>query len=239
MNKPKIKKHDYLFLPLIKLLPMSVTPNDISWLRIILALPFMVLIFTHNFKVAGILYLCIGIMDALDGSMARLRNQETKFGKIFDPTADKIDNIIGFFAFLEFVVSQVYTGLILVLTTIELGLFCTAAFKYLVKDIEPHLRPDHWVFDWIDHQTFQSIEIKNTGANNWGKAKMVSEVITLFFLLFFNPETSFRIHERFGFLPEKLTLLHLSFPMLIICIFLAIMSLKGHLQTIKFNGNGN
>ena len=235
----KVKKHDYLFLPLIRVLPMSVTPNHISWLRIILALPLIVLMKQHFFKAAGVLYLSIGIMDALDGSMARLRNQETKLGKILDPTADKIDNILGFFGFLFIIASSVYIGLILWLTTIELGLFCTASFKYLVKDIEPHLRPDHWIFDWIDHQTFLSIEIKNTGANKWGKAKMVAEVIVLSCLLFFNPETSFKIHEKYGFLPEKLTLLHLSYPLLIACIILALLSLRGHLQVIKINSNGD
>ncbi len=238
-SRPKIKKHDYLFWPIVMILPKSVTPNHVSGLRIILVLPLILLIIMHFFKPAGIFYLFISILDALDGSMARLRNQETKLGKIIDPTADKIVNSAAFITlpFCISIVTALYVGAIGTLITVEFALFCVAAFKYVVRDIAPHLPHNHWLFAWLEPELISSIEIKSTGANKWGKTKMVTEVVVLFCLLFFNPETSFKIHEKYGFLPDHLTLLHLSFPLLIACIVFALLSLKGHLQVIKINSN--
>ena len=237
---PKIKKHDYLFLPIIKILPKSVTPNHVSGLRIVLTLPLILLILSHFFKPAGILYLFISILDALDGSMARLNNQETKLGKILDPTADKIVNCLTVIALIYCLpmVPPPFYWAILALIAVEFALFCVATFKYVVRDFAPHLPPNHWLFAWVDPEMISAIEIKNTGANKWGKTKMVIEVIVISCLLIFNPQTSFQLHEKYTFLPEQLTLLHLSFPLLIACIFFAILSLIGHLQVIKSNGNG-
>lgn len=218
---------------------MSFTPNHVSGLRFVLTLPLILLMWQHFYKPAGLLFLLAAILDALDGSMARLRNQETKFGAILDPTADKVVNFSVFLGFLFYINSSIYQGLITTLISIDFCLFCVALFKYLIKDIYPHLVPDHWLHSWIDQQTVKSIEIKKTGANNWGKAKMVAQVVVIACLLIFNPETSFRIHEKYIFLPDKLTLLHFSFPLLIVCIALGLLSLKGHLQAIKFNSNEN
>jgi len=231
----KVKRHDYLFLPIIKILPRFITPNHISGLRGILVLPLIVLMWLHFYKLSGALYLFAALLDALDGSLARLRNQETKLGAILDPTADKFVNFSVFLGFLFYVDSSVYKGLIIPIIAADTMLFCVAFCKYLIKDICPHLPPDHWFFSWIDIQTIKSIEISRTGANIWGKIKMVSQVIVLSFLLIFDPETSIWVHEKYIFLPDKLTLLHASFPLLIICIFLGLMSLIGHLKVIKFN----
>lgn len=234
---PKIKKHDYLFLPIIKLLPKTFTPNHVSGLRLVLTLPLILLMWQHFYKPAGALFLIAAILDALDGSMARLRNQETKFGAILDPTADKLVNFSVWLGFLFYIDSSIYQGLITTIISIDLSLFCVAMFKYFIKDIYPHLTPDHWLHTWIDEQTVAPIKIGKTGANNWGKAKMVAQVVVIACLLIFDPETSFRIHEKYLFLSDKLTLLHLSFPLLIACIILGLLSLRGHLQAIKFNSN--
>ena len=223
-TKPKVKAHDYLFLPIIEILPYSVKPNHISALRFCLTLPLILLMWQHFYKIAGTLFLIAALLDALDGSLARLRDQETKLGAFLDPTADKAVNFAVFLGFLFYVSADYYFYCIIPIIIIDLTLFQVALLKYLIKDILPK---SHWLC--------QNLIVIQTGANNWGKAKMVTQVIVLSFLLLFDPETSFALHEKYIFLPPKLTLLHLSFPLLIACICLGMMSLKGHLKIISFN----
>jgi len=225
-TKPRVKAHDYLFLPIIEILPHSVKPNHISALRFCLTLPLILLMWQHFYKIAGALFLIAALLDAIDGSLARLRDQETKLGAFLDPTADKAVNFAVFLGFLFYVSADYYLYCIIPIIIIDLTLFQVALFKYLVKEILPK---NHWLC--------QNLIITQTGANNWGKAKMVTQVIVLSFLLLFDPETSFAIHEKYVFLPNKLTLLHISFPLLIACIILGTNSLIGHLRVIKFNGS--
>jgi phosphatidylglycerophosphate synthase len=83
-------------------------------------------------------------------------------------------------------------------------------------------------------EIIHEVEVSRTGANKWGKIKMVLQVIVISALLLFDPQTSIWIHGKYAFLPDKLTLLHLSFPLLIVCIILGVLSLYGHFQAIQF-----
>lgn len=223
-DKPRIKIHDRLFLPIIWILPHSVKPNHISGLRFGLTLPLILLMWLHFYKTAGLLFLFAAILDALDGSLARVRDQETKLGAFLDPTADKAVNFAVFLGFLFYINSDYYIYSIISIIIIDLTLFQIALLKYLIKDILPKT---HWLC--------QNISVQKMGANNWGKAKMVTQVIVLSFLLIFDPETSFSLHEKYAHLPDKLTLLHISYPLLVTCVILGIQSLIGHLKVLKFN----
>lgn len=67
-----------------------VIPNLLTLVRIILIVPFSLEMLDENYgKSLKILFLS-GLTDVFDGFFARLLKQETKFGKIFDPIADKI-----------------------------------------------------------------------------------------------------------------------------------------------------
>ena len=82
-------------------------PNKITILRMILVIPFILIlsfaitsvnqisyksfnISTLLFIVAAIIFIIAMITDYLDGYLARKNNQVTTFGKLFDPLADKI-----------------------------------------------------------------------------------------------------------------------------------------------------
>ncbi|MBI2037666.1 MAG: CDP-alcohol phosphatidyltransferase family protein [Candidatus Magasanikbacteria bacterium] len=76
-----------VFLPVF---PHWVLPNHLTALRLFLT-PFVIWLFwKEQYLVGGILFLLTSFTDALDGAMARTRNQVTGFGKLFDPLADKI-----------------------------------------------------------------------------------------------------------------------------------------------------
>lgn len=223
-NKPKIKRHDCLFRFIVDILPDYVKPNHLSALRIVLATPFFLLVIMHLYLPAGFLYIFASSLDALDGSMARIRNQETKFGAFLDAFADKVMNFAGFLGLLFNIDDQYYFYLVVPILGIDIILFQVALLKYLINDVLP-------THNWLR----QNIIIMKIGANNWGKAKMVTQVIILSCLLLFNPNTSFALHEKYPLLPQKFNLISLSLPFLVICVILGLLSLIGHLKVIKFN----
>ena len=68
-------------------------PNLLTILRILLTPFFVYFLLTnglHSKLIATIIFTLASISDALDGKIARRYGVETKFGKFFDPLADKI-----------------------------------------------------------------------------------------------------------------------------------------------------
>ncbi len=87
----KLFPHDhvmrYTILPLI---PRVVTPNMVTIFRMFCT-PFVLwLLYMENYEWGVPLFLFVALTDAIDGSMARLRNQITDWGTFFDPVADKV-----------------------------------------------------------------------------------------------------------------------------------------------------
>jgi cardiolipin synthase len=65
-------------------------PNFLSLLRIILVPVMVIFLIEHSYGKALIVFTIAGITDALDGTLARLLNKQTKLGSFLDPLADKI-----------------------------------------------------------------------------------------------------------------------------------------------------
>lgn len=83
--------HDRLLArTVLRLFPASVTPNQLTLFRFV-ATPFvLVLLHTGHLPAALFAFLLVASTDALDGSMARTRDQVTDWGKLWDPVADKV-----------------------------------------------------------------------------------------------------------------------------------------------------
>lgn len=90
-EEPKIYKHDvWLNKTLLPLIPKRVHPNHITILRLFLT-PFVIWFLSIGDYTKGlILFIITAFTDAIDGSVARIRNQITDLGKILDPIADKL-----------------------------------------------------------------------------------------------------------------------------------------------------
>src|ERR1035437_10972160 len=77
---------------MIKLKEINTVSNYLSLLRLLLAIPFWILL--DNFNSLRYVLFALAIFGALtdifDGYFARRLNQVTEFGKIIDPLADKI-----------------------------------------------------------------------------------------------------------------------------------------------------
>lgn len=158
VHEPKITFSDrILAATLLKLIPKRVTPNQVTIFRFF-SVPFIVfLLLIKEYFLGTVFFAIAAFSDAVDGSLARTRNQVTDWGKTYDPIADKL--LIGLTAIL--IVPQ-YLGdtLIFLLILIEMILIGAA---YYVKNKG----------------------LREIQANIWGKIKMMCQSLGVG-LLFLN-----------------------------------------------------
>lgn len=64
--------------------------NRITICRIILIPVFITAVLYHRLNIALVIFVIATITDALDGYIARVRDEKTKLGAIMDPIADKL-----------------------------------------------------------------------------------------------------------------------------------------------------
>lgn len=75
---------------IIPFIPRWVTPNHVTVLRFLLT-PFAIWgLAVGAFAWSIPFFLFVAFTDVIDGSLARLRNQVTEWGSLYDPIADKI-----------------------------------------------------------------------------------------------------------------------------------------------------
>ena len=143
-----------VFLPLF---PRWIKPNHLSAGRIFLTPFVLLLLWKENYLWGGILFLITSFTDALDGAMARTRNEITGFGKMFDPLADKL-LICSVVYIMVLKYLGAYTALIIIV--IEIFIIVAALIK---RGYNSNCRLQ---------------------ANSWGKIKMVLQVFGVLILLF-------------------------------------------------------
>ncbi len=153
---PEVYPHDhFLKWTLLRFIPYSISPNTMTMVRVCLTPVVAWFMATHNYAVGIIVFVLAALTDALDGSMARTRNQITKFGMLFDPFADKF--LIG--VMILFVVFQNYDWR---LGVALLGMEILVVIIALVGEVR-----------------FKTVR----AANIWGKIKMILQVLAVFLTL--------------------------------------------------------
>lgn len=159
LKSQKIFFHDrvlqYTILPLI---PRWVYPNYFTIARFVLTPVVAYLMFTQNYAIGLWAFLITAFTDALDGSLARTRDQITAWGKLYDPIADKI-----------LIASMVY---IIVLRYLDIW---SAFFIILIELIII-------VVAW--YRVKRKIKVDTIQSNIWGKIKMILQVLGVTILLF-------------------------------------------------------
>ncbi len=134
-------------------------PNKLTMLRIILV-PFFVAFLLldtvpHHYLWALIIFIAASVTDMLDGKIARKYNMITDFGKFADPLADKILVTAAFACFAELgTVSSVFLILVLFRE------FAVTSIRLVAAE-----------------------NGKVVAANMWGKAKTVSQMAAIIFVL--------------------------------------------------------
>ena len=81
-------------------------PNTLTILRMVFVPIFLVLLFSFPKTVYGItaalvVFIAASLTDLYDGRIARQRKQETNFGKVMDPLADKLLVLSAFVSFVQ------------------------------------------------------------------------------------------------------------------------------------------
>ena len=139
---------------LLRLIPKKVLPNYITAARLLMVPWVTLFIWLGNYWVGLILFLVASLTDALDGALARTRNQITEWGKLFDPLADKL-----------LICTVVF---VLVLKYVD---FFTAWVIIIIESIIV-------VAALLKKRNGADIQ-----ANFWGKIKMILQVAGVAFLL--------------------------------------------------------
>lgn len=143
-----------IFLPII---PRWVTPNMISWTRLITVPIVGYFFWIGEYSIALPLFIISAFSDAVDGALARTRNLVTQFGKLLDPLADKL--LIATAA-LILIPRYLDWGIVLAIVLIDLFLVINA----------------------YSQKRFYGKIIQ---AENSGKLKMIAQSIGLIFLLIY------------------------------------------------------
>lgn len=98
-------------------------PNILSLFRILM-IPFIYISFARNeFILAGIFIILSGLTDLIDGYAARKFGDITKLGKILDPIADKLTQIVILICLVQYYPLAGITLLIFILKELTMGAF--------------------------------------------------------------------------------------------------------------------
>ena len=160
---------------LLRFIPNSITPNQVTLVRFILVPIVYLLLIFNQIGFAILVFVIAASTDFIDGTMARKRDQVTDLGKVIDPIADKllILSVLIYIGFSYLIIKIFFVFIILEIIAVLFG----AVFSFAIG------RP--------------------TGANSFGKIKMVlqSFSVGLFMLgLSFNNSILISLSEKILFL---------------------------------------
>lgn len=83
--------------PFVNLVPRFVRPNYITAFRLLTVPVVAFLLLSESYRLGLMLFAVSAFSDALDGAVARIRGEVTRFGALFDPVADKLLIIVSAF----------------------------------------------------------------------------------------------------------------------------------------------
>ena len=155
---PHIYPHDKVLNVLIlRFIPHTVHPNHVTWLRILLTPVVLFFIITERYGIGIPLFLFTAFTDAIDGALARTRNQITRRGIMLDPLADKL--LIGsVLVVLAFRYVNIYVAVAVIAAEL---LIIISAIAYRWHRRRRGIPPANW----------------------WGKTKMLLQVFAVFLVL--------------------------------------------------------
>lgn len=130
---PKITIFDKILeKTLLKLVPYTVTPNAVTIFRFV-TIPFVIYFLYNQFYFYGsILFFVSALSDAVDGALARTRNQITEWGKMYDPFADKLLIVSSTLILL---LRYTHVFLAWAIAILELFIIISAVYRRTVKHI--------------------------------------------------------------------------------------------------------
>jgi len=155
-NPAKLFPQDYVLKALVlPFVPDFIKPNHVTVMRFVLTPLVVYLLAIGNLTFGVPLFILAAFTDMLDGSLARVRQQITPWGIVFDPVADKL--LVGL---VMLVFALHYYNLLVVLAAILFDLLPLASWALRAKANRGLMM-----------------------ANLWGKSKMFLQVTSIVVLL--------------------------------------------------------
>lgn len=116
-------------------------PNILSFIRLLLVLPFNYYFYIGQIKIALIIFMIAASTDALDGWIARVFKWQSDLGLIIDPLADKILIVSCFILLGYHHLLPVWIVIMVFLRDIAIscGAFITLSIKKIAKPLGPSL----------------------------------------------------------------------------------------------------
>jgi len=184
--------------------------NQLTISRIFLTFIFMAFLFTGGVTaktMALVTFLAASFTDFLDGFIAKSRNMTSDFGKVMDPIADKILVLAAFLAFVEMELVPAWMVVIIVLREVSITGLRIAALG----------------------------QNKVIAADDGGKHKMVSQVLSILAILVFIifREAGIKI---FGFWTPEAERIYKDVIFLLMLITVALTVISGVSYLLKNKG---
>ncbi len=108
------------------LIKSRLKPNTLTWLALAISIIAAGTIATNHLLIGGFLVLLSGLFDILDGALARLTNQATRFGALLDSTFDRISDAVLLLGLLVlYLIGRDNIGIVLVFLAL-VGSFLTS-----------------------------------------------------------------------------------------------------------------
>ena len=73
---------------------LRITPNHLTFLGFLMSIVTAYTFSQGHFSAAGIILIIAGLFDMVDGIVARMTNNETRFGAFFDSIMDRYSDLI-------------------------------------------------------------------------------------------------------------------------------------------------
>jgi len=115
--------------PLIQFLKrLNIHPNTFTTIGCVTSFIAAYFVATGSFRLAGIFIIFSGILDNIDGQLARASNKVTKFGALYDSTLDRYSEVIFFFGMAFYFIKH---GWYLTSVAIAIGLGGSLMVSYV------------------------------------------------------------------------------------------------------------
>jgi CDP-diacylglycerol--glycerol-3-phosphate 3-phosphatidyltransferase len=116
--------------PIIRILSKSrITPNALTLMNLVLNIVAAYVITTSHFLLGGVLILVSGLFDLLDGALARLTKQTTKFGAILDSVVDRVSEAVILCGLLIWYIPQEANLEIMLIFIVLIGSFLVSYIR--------------------------------------------------------------------------------------------------------------
>jgi phosphatidylglycerophosphate synthase len=98
-----------------------ITPNHITWLSLIAHIPIAWLIVHNHLALAGGLLIVFGLLDSLDGALARVQRSESARGMFLDSATDRMKETLIYIGVMLLLLDQNASQLTIVATVVALA----------------------------------------------------------------------------------------------------------------------